>query len=249
MAEMLYQQKLEKQGSSDQKRKNFGMKGRGKSAILPDRTFMSEERDFSMKKVANEDTSKSPRLFNRNSGGYDEHINVFSELHRGIKWSKASPGVSFDHRKYRSMKNFAEYDTTNILGGVDFKQQELNRRSKRLNSDVLRSEEGEDEAAALDKEYYEFLQSLMDKEMKTPSRKQSENDKQSFLHHKTEKEWVKDWYKMVKNLRFKIHYNHFHENLRHNEGATLWKHIKEDLLKHFSGEFDEETTNSQDQVK
>lgn len=237
MAEMLYQQQLQqksKKKSSDNKRQRFKTKGRGKSAILPDTAFFSGERDPT-KRINYQDggiDGKSPKLFNRKSGEYNtnDHFNAFSELHRGMRWANKSP----DQRKYRSMKNFDE-DT--VQYEVDYKLQELNRRNKK-NSVSLSSGAEDDQGELLDKDYYEFLQQLMDKDLVTPSRKQSETDKQSFLHHKNEKEWVKDWYKMVKNLRFKIHYNHFDVNLSYNKGTDIWKEIKDDLLKRFIAQFE-----------
>jgi hypothetical protein len=160
MAELLIeQQSQEKSRKSDKKRQNFAAKGRGKSAVLPspaDKNFYSNERQG--QRDIRQD--RSPRFFNRQSSEYTtDHISTFSELQRGIKWSSRSPHKEggYNNKKYNSMQNFDQGPTDTL--DVDFKQQELNRRNRK-GSVALSIDDGEDEI--LDKEYYEFLQTLMD---------------------------------------------------------------------------------------
>lgn len=58
-------------------------------------------------------------------------------------------------------------------------------------------------------------------------------DKQYFLQHKPEKESGKEWYKMIKNLRFKIHYNHYETNIGRNLSCGFWGDIKDQLRQEF----------------
>lgn len=53
------------------------------------------------------------------------------------------------------------------------------------------------------------------------------------MQHKQEKEHAKEWYKMIKNLRFKIHYNHYEVNMRTNLGCGFWGDIKDQLRQEF----------------
>lgn len=142
------------------------------------------------------------------------------------------------------MKNLQEEGEETEKFEIDFKLQELNRRNKDNSSSLSSGAEGSDDHI-LDKEYYEYLQTLGDVDQ-VVARKYSESDKQSFLQHKNDKEWVKDWYKMVKNLRFKIHYNHFYENMRYNGGLSVWGELKKSL---FASKVVKEDENNLESIK
>lgn len=108
---------------------------------------------------------------------------------------------------------------------LDFKQQELLRRQN-IAEYSISGEIDPDDDDIFDEEYYEFLKRV------EGLRKIIKREDFDFLHRRADKEFNgKDIYKMIRNLRFKIHYNHYDENLRMN-GTEIesFEHFGESVI-------------------
>ena len=213
----------EEEKINTQKKNQFREKGRGKSTIIANKNNSNTDNYFTgrLTDVGN---------FQTNNGQQESEFNGFSQLHRHFK----NVSVSKGQRRYRSVVNFDD-EISQEASDIDFKVQELNRRNNMINSesqaDGEQVAEQEGSYVSLDKEYYNFLHEV-NQEQKN-SGVQIDTDKQSFLQHKQEKESGKEWYKMIRNLRFKIHYNHYHTNLKKTLSCGFWGDIKDQLRQEF----------------
>lgn len=215
---------------SDQKRENFRLKGRGKSEILPNRRKEDNNYAFPTIKITepqeeifddlirsdrsnpHRENSKSPRFFIKTENPKKKKKDIFSsfsELTKNYgKRDTLSVHLDKKHHKIGRVGSLRSLDQSNE--NPDFKQQELMRRQKIASYSVSADHEPE-EVDLFDLEYYQFLKRI------EILKKKNERSNAEFLHRRGDKESPgKDFYKMIRNLRFKIHYNHFFTNIRFN---------------------------------
>lgn len=208
--------------AQDEKRNVFKQKGRIKSEILPEKMFSGVNRHTNNR---GNYVDASPYSQGNMGQSGNDNLNPFSQLKRDILYSNTSMQDGDNHRKmYRSMANFDE--ELDSVQQEDFKVQELNRRNRlnSANSGSVSSVYENEENALLDQGYYELLEKLNQQDESYRLKNMREFDQYSLLQHKVDNKNVKEWVKMVKNLRFKINYNHYEENLKwsfYNKKSTL----------------------------
>lgn len=220
--------------TSDKKRENFRLKGRGKSEILPHRN--TENNLYTMPAIRitkpkgqigyekslnsnlssinpqmrDKNKSRSPRFFVRTDRLQISQKKYFSSFTELTKNYGRNDNLAFgaDRRlgSLRSLDSSFNKETQDVAKQVDA------ARVFSVSEDMNREEDN-----ILDQEYYRFLQQI------EIFRKKAAPLNNGFLHRRAEKDGEdKVSYKMIRNLRFKIHYNHYDYNLRFNyRAATL----------------------------
>jgi hypothetical protein len=212
--------------SGDQKRRNFKKKGRGKSEILPPRQglYLSP----SMRPTS---YLRDPRYFYQEEGNPRSSPRFFiqptktGELIPKFPSMASKSPLMFSQGRQRRIQSLHNLDQINSPYNLDYKQQELIRRRNQVMS--MQSDDEEESEELLDEEYFNYV-----KELGLAQRQGEEESRsnQDFIHQRGEKDLnVKEWYKMVRNLRFKTHYNHFMTNLKFKRTWLLRFDAQEDV--------------------
>lgn len=232
---------------SDQKRENFRLKGRGKSEILQDRkaknlsiptiqiskvvdvNFPPNEKSLQsgLSSINNNNydekrsQSKSPQFFVRTDNlkiQQDNFYSSFTDLTKKYN-QKDTLSVQISEKNPNKMVGSLKSLDNNQNSSIDFKQQELIRRKRKKFSISVDDDDDDfnrNDDDFLDENYYDFLKKV------EFLRKVINHREFDFINKRADKQNIEtDWLKMVKNLRFKIHYNHYPTNIRFNYNEQL----------------------------
>ena len=212
----------------------YGLMITSKSVYSP---FAGGYRQYSQKGgyTHNQGPSRGYHMFSRSPAnyrqGHEHYINLHTENEgfKGLK-RKAQPTMNsiqpivdhreqyFNERKYRSLKNFDAPQRSPSLQNVDFKMQEMeNRRTRKLSASIAPGSDDEG-SIELDEEYYRFLEEI---EQLRGNLDHRATRGVVYSHQRPQEEQTRtvgrpgrEIYKMMRNLRYKVHYNHFLANLR-----------------------------------